>query len=143
MKPGTVWLHVCLWAVILAACAGSESLPASASQVVLKEAQVFYTSPYLGADPFDLTPEISVERAWLGSDEEQFSGQPILWCVQLLVSGQRRSVEVTESPVWIAVPDETGTGWVAAALVTISSNLPWERCGQVPGEGVMLQMSIK
>ena len=112
----------------------TEKIPEEASQVVLVQANDYFTSPYKGADPFDQPPDIHIQQAWRGKDGEEYQGSPELWCLELSVTGLRDSQEVTESSTWIAVADENGSKWVAAALVTISSSWPYERCGKLPGD---------
>jgi hypothetical protein len=135
----SIFVPLCALDLISSGCSQTEELPEQASQVVLEQAGLYYTSPYLGAVPFEAAPHIRIQRAWLG-DEAATGGEPSsMWCVELQVSGVRQGLQVTDSPIWIAVPDQSeqgkaGTVWSASALELISSSIPYERCGQVPGQ---------
>ncbi len=114
-------------------CNRSETLPEAAREAVEESAQADSYSPDFG---YDLVTEIKFSRAWRVDDLPQGiandRGDAQVWCVELIVKGQREGAEISEKPIWIAVQEGSGKEWVVQPLVKFSAIWPYESCGQSP-----------
>ncbi len=117
----------------ISSCSNLEQLPVAARKVVENQAGLYYTNPISCPDPFDFISKVTIQKAWLGKDIPNQANN-LLWCVSLAISGQKHGLLTVHRAVWIVAPNENQSDWVAAALETISSDLPYQRCGQtIPG----------
>jgi len=119
--------------LLFSGCSAIDQMPAAARGELLKQSALYYANPVNFTDPFDSVSKITIEKAWLAQDlPDQTSS--LMWCASLSVSGQKHGAGFEQKAVWIVLPGEQQSSWIAADLETISADVPYKRCGQkVPG----------
>jgi hypothetical protein len=122
---------VLIFVLLISSCSPADQMPAEAQKVVEDQAAAYYTNPVNLSDPFDSISKVTLVKAWLAKG---LPDQPnnVMWCVEINLSGQKLGSSAEQQAVWIAVPNEQKTGWIAAALETISADMTYKRCGQTP-----------
>jgi hypothetical protein len=118
--------------LLINSCSPADQIPAEARKAVENQAAAYYINPVNLPHPFDSISKVTLVKAWLAKD---LPDQPnnLLWCVEINILGQKLGSSAEQQAVWIAVPNEQKSGWIAADLETISADIPYKRCGQTPG----------
>jgi len=119
-------------------CSRIERLPQATREAVVDQAKADYTGWLAPHVSFDQLHDIRIRRAWrakdLPTEYPLTDDNPTMWCVELVMSGQRLGSRVEASEIWVVTTRDSDDPpqWMAAALRTFSSLTPHERCGQNP-----------